>query len=300
MQASTLRIEEPRWTVTESAKAREPQSPWHNPKTRAFLLRKLFSLTGVVPLAGFTIFHLAKNTSALQGREAFTAMAEQINGLPFVGLLEIVFILVPLMVHAAFGILIVIDARYNVKAYGFNRNWMFTLQRVAGVLAIGFIGYHLYELRIQKMLGKLGVYGFYDALSADLSSTIWGVPAVALIYVVGIAAVAFHLANGLWGFFCSWGITVSRRSQRLSAALLGIFGIVLFALGANITLYFATGSKLFVPSSSHSLGAADHCPPSALSSEPSSPESPSPELPSPELPSPASPSATPPPADSTP
>ncbi len=250
--------------VTESAKASEPSSPWVDRDARAFLLRKLFSLTGVVPLAAFTVFHLAKNASALHGREAFIAMAEEINAMPYLIVLEVAFILVPLMVHAVLGVLIVLDARYNVGTYRYSRNWMFTLQRAAGVLALGFIGYHLYELRFQKLMGNLPVSGFYDALCADLSSTVWGIPAVALIYVLGIAAVSFHLANGLWGFLCSWGFTVSRRSQRISATVLGVLGLAVFVLGANTTLYFATGSKLFVPSSSDPLAIPEHCPASAM------------------------------------
>lgn len=245
-----------RFTVTETAKAQAPTSPWLDRDARAFLLRKLFSLTGVVPLAAFTIFHLWKNAAALQGREAFTAMAEEIEAMPYLVVLEVVFILAPMLLHAVIGVLIVLDAKYNVGSYKYARNWMFTMQRAAGVVTLGFILYHLYELRVPKLLGHLGPSSFYDTLCADLSSTVWGIPAVGLLYVFGIGAVAFHLANGLWGFLCSWGITVSRRSQRISASLLGMLGIVVFALGANTALYFATGSRLFVPSSLRPGGGA--------------------------------------------
>jgi succinate dehydrogenase / fumarate reductase, cytochrome b subunit len=64
------------------------------------------------------------------------------------------------------------------------------------------------------------------------------------VYIVGIAASVFHLANGLWGFCFSWGITVSRRAQRSAATVFGLLGLVLFLLGANTAIYFATGSEL--------------------------------------------------------
>lgn len=252
--------------MTELAKAQAPTSPWADPDARAFLLRKLFSLTGVVPVAGFTLFHLWKNATALQGRDAFTAMAEEINSIPYVAVFEVAFILVPILLHALLGVLIVLDARYNVGSYRYSRNWMFTLQRAAGVVALIFLVYHLYELRFQKLMGEMQPSDFHDALCAGLSSTMWGVPVIALLYVVGIAAVAFHLANGLWGFLCSWGITVTRRSQRISASLMGILGLAVFALGANTALYFATGSKFFVPSSA-SESTAEHCPGTAARSE---------------------------------
>jgi succinate dehydrogenase/fumarate reductase cytochrome b subunit (b558 family) len=252
--------------VTELAKAQAPSSPWADPDARAFLLRKLFSLTGVVPVAGFTLFHLWKNATALQGRDAFTAMAEEINAIPYVAVFEVAFILLPILLHALFGILIVLDARYNVGAYRYSRNWMFTLQRAAGLMALIFLVYHLYELRFQKLMGNMQPADFHDTLCASLSSTMWGVPVIALLYVLGIAAIAFHLANGLWGFLCSWGITVTRRSQRISASLMGILGLAVFALGANTTVYFATGSKLFVPASASGV-TVEHCPGSAARSD---------------------------------
>lgn len=256
-------------TVTETAKAQAPTSPWLDRDARTFLWRKLFSLTGVVPVAGFVVFHLWKNASALHGREAFTTMAEEINSLPYLPVLEIGFILLPMLFHAVLGLLIVLDAKYNVGRYNYSRNWMFTLQRGAGVIAFGFILYHLYALRFQKLMGELDPAGFYDTLCADLSSTVWGIPAVGLIYVFGIGAVAFHLANGLWGFLCSWGITVSRRSQRISAAVLGVIGLAVFVLGVNTAVYFATGSKLFVPSSSSaSAPELEHCPGSVKEAPP--------------------------------
>lgn len=273
--------------MTETAKASAPSSPWLDRDARAFLWRKLFSLTGVVPVAGFTLFHLWKNAAALQGREAFTSMAEEVNALPYLPVLEVGFILLPLLFHAVIGLLIVLDARYNVGSYGYSRNWMFTLQRAAGVVALGFILYHLYELRVQKLLGNMEPAGFYDTLCASLSSTIWGIPAVALLYVFGIGAVAFHLANGLWGFLCSWGITVTRRAQRISASILGLAGLAVFVLGANTALYFATGSRFFVPASSGPDAASlDHCPGSVK--EPPPKAAPDEDVPAPATPAPSS------------
>ncbi|PIE06119.1 MAG: succinate dehydrogenase [Sorangium cellulosum] len=214
-----------------------------------------------MPLAGFTVFHLWKNAAALHGREAFGAIVDEINALPYVTVLEVFFILIPILLHAVLGVLIVLDGKYNVGAYRHARNWMYTMQRASGIIAMGFLLYHLYELRFQKLVGRMEPAGYYDALCANLSSTVWGIPFVALLYIFGIAAVAFHLANGLWGFLCSWGITVSRRSQRLSASCMGVVGVLVFILGANTALYFATGSKFFVPTSKVARQEKlEHCP----------------------------------------
>jgi succinate dehydrogenase/fumarate reductase cytochrome b subunit (b558 family) len=212
------------------------------------LLRKLHSLSGVVPVGGFMVFHLWTNAKALSGQQPFDAAVSEINHMAYLPVLE-AGILVPLAFHALYGIKLAIDGKPNVGAYGYARNWMYVLQRVTGVLSLLFIGFHLWEYRVQKALGLMQPSAFYPTLSAHLSSTTAGVPLVALVYILGIAAACFHFANGLWGFCASWGILLTRRSQRLAGAVFGAVGVLVFLLGANTTLYFATGSRFFFPSS---------------------------------------------------
>lgn len=210
---------------------------------RAYLLRKLHSLTGVAPVGGFMVFHLWENAKALQGQQQFDEAVAGINHMPYLPILEWGAILLPLLFHAGYGIKLALESKPNVGRYTFSRNWMYTLQRVTGLLAFAFICFHLYEYWGQKMSGKLAPEQFYPQLCANMSSTVGPVPVVALIYVLGIAACVFHFANGLWGFFFSWGITVSRRSQQLAATVFGVLGVIIFLLGANTAIYFATGSR---------------------------------------------------------
>jgi succinate dehydrogenase/fumarate reductase cytochrome b subunit len=124
---------------------------------------------------------------------------------------------------------------------------MYTLQRVTGVLAFFFIAYHLYEYWFQKLIGRLAPEQFYSELCVRMSTPVGPVPVTALVYILGIAACVFHFANGLWGFCFSWGITVSRRSQQLAATVFGVVGLLIFLLGANTAIYFATGARIALP-----------------------------------------------------
>lgn len=238
--------------MSDSPSTPAAKHPLVEPSHRAFLLRKLHSLSGVVPVTGFVVFHLWTNAKALSGQEAFDAAVLEINHMPYLPALE-AGILLPLAFHALYGIKLAREGRPNVGRYGYARNWMYLLQRVSGLLALLFIGAHLWELRVQKALGVLGPGGFYPTLTAHLSSTTAGVPLYAIVYLVGIAACAFHLANGLLGFCASWGILLSRRSQRAGALVFGALGVVVFVLGANTTLYFATGSRWLGGAQSHTV-----------------------------------------------
>jgi len=228
---------------------------------RAFILKKLHSLSGLVPVGVFFVEHLWTNSKALQGEGAFTQAVADIQALPYLPLIEIFGIFLPLAFHAGYGVVLALSGKPNVGSYGYRRNWLYLLQRISGLIAFVFIGYHLYEYRIQKWLFGMRSEAFYGTLVAHLSSTTASVPWLAVFYLVGVSAASFHFANGLWGFLFSWGATVTRASQRRSGYACAALGIGLFLLGANTVLYFATGTRFYLPSDIVTHGQVAACGP---------------------------------------
>jgi succinate dehydrogenase/fumarate reductase cytochrome b subunit (b558 family) len=232
--------------------AREESRPGDR---RAFVLRRLFSLTGIVPLGVFTMVHLWTYSRALAGRQALDESLA--STAPFLLPLEIALVWLPLVFHAGYGIRLTIASRPNSARYPYSRNWMYLMQRVTGVAALAFVAYHFWQFRWPLLTGELASDDLFVELCASLSSTVrGGVPLVALAYLLGVAAVAFHLANGLYGFCFTWGITTSRRATRLASAVFGVFGILLFALGGSTVIYFATGSRVVLAPGSAFPGAS--------------------------------------------
>jgi succinate dehydrogenase/fumarate reductase cytochrome b subunit (b558 family) len=228
-----------------------PTKPLLEKNHRAFLMRKLHSLSGIVPVGGFMCFHLWENARALQGQAQFDEAVAGINHMPFLPVLEWGLILLPLAFHALYGVKLALESKPNVGHYTYSRNWMYVLQRITGLLALLFIAFHLYEYWWQKTSGKLAVEQFYPALCQNMAYAVGPVPVTALIYAIGISACAFHFANGLYGFCFSWGITSTRRSQQQAATVFGIIGVAVLLLGLTTVAYFATGSRLPFLGSSH-------------------------------------------------
>jgi succinate dehydrogenase / fumarate reductase cytochrome b subunit len=59
-----------------------------------------------------------------------------------------------------------------------------------------------------------------------------------LVYLVGITATVWHLANGVWLFMVDWGITIGERAQRLTGYACIAFGVVLLLVGINAAVGF--------------------------------------------------------------
>lgn len=216
-----------------------------SPGSRRFLLRKLHSLSGVVPVGAFLVEHLWTNATALRGQRAFDDAVDALQALPGLPVIELVTIVLPLAFHAGYGVVLLRESQPNVDRYPHGKNWLYVAQRATGIVTLLFVLWHLWEIRVQKWLFGMGSHSFFPVLTAHLSSTWHGVPVLALVYLAGIAAAVFHFANGLWGFAASWGIVTSRAAMRRVRIVGAIVGVTLLLMGETTVLYFATGSSPF-------------------------------------------------------
>jgi succinate dehydrogenase / fumarate reductase cytochrome b subunit len=200
-------------------------------------LRRLHSLTGILPIGAFLLFHLFVNSKSVQGHESFNAAAAGINQLPYVVLLELLVIGVPILFHMVLGAVIITTGQMNVGAFRHERNWAYLLQRISGLFLVVFIIYHVWSTRFAAG-AEADLYGHMAKALAD--------PGTFVFYVLGVAAAAYHLGNGIFGFSIHWGIAVSRRAQRQMAQVGTAVFLVLTLVGLNALLGFlGRGVSLF-------------------------------------------------------
>ena len=199
--------------------------------TKAFALRKLHALSGVVPLGVFLVEYLWGSARALRN-----ARSSSVDGTSlFIPVLEIVVVLLPLAFHVLYASQVLSEPRTRRAR----------LRRASGFVALAFVGFYLWELRGQRLLYGLTNDAFYDGLAGRLSSTTAGLPLWAVAYLLGVAAVVFHFASGVSGALAAWG-TPTTEPPRAGAPPSWVplaLGVVLFGLGANTVLSFATGSR---------------------------------------------------------
>ena len=220
-----------------------------------FLIRRLHSLTGIVPIGVFLIAHLVTNSSlawgkfGLRGKDHgysiqeggaayFQHEVEWINTqIPHLLLIEITLWLA-IAFHVVFGIYFAMTGKSNTARYTYQDNWRYTLQRWSGYIGILFIFYHIATLRWGwTFLVPGGTQWSHHFSASTLAAALRGgweevTPAgvaVSLGYFVGITLLVFHFANGLWTAAITWGLTVSESAQKR-------WGQVCFMLGAGLML----------------------------------------------------------------
>lgn len=196
------------------------QKPYH------FLIRRVHSLLGLVPIGLFLMFHLFLNLTALGGGGLYDKVISTMQDFPGIFIIEVVVIFIPIAIHAVYGTWVVYTGQSNVLRYQYARNWFYIIQRVSGLYTVFFIVIHVYMMRISHEAN-------FTALSEFLST-----PMGLVFYTLGVLFAIFHFVNGLWAFAITWGVTVGPHSQKMLMYALSAVFILLSVIGlADISAF---------------------------------------------------------------
>jgi succinate dehydrogenase / fumarate reductase cytochrome b subunit len=186
---------------------------------RSFLLARLGSLFSILPLGVWTLLHLWANLAVYSGAHAWQDDVTAHASVASQWLVSF-FVLVPLAWHTVWGIARMLRSRPAVANHGFS-NLRYLVQRLAAIGLFFFLGAHLYLAWLKPRILEGRAESFRD-LAAHMHHHL----PTTIVYTLGVLAIAYHLANGVWSFCMGWGITVSRTSQDWMERVL----VVLFAL----------------------------------------------------------------------
>jgi succinate dehydrogenase / fumarate reductase, cytochrome b subunit len=198
----------------------------------SFLLRRLHSLTGIIPVGAFLFEHiLISNATAISGPDAYARQVSFLANLPLVFFLELFGIWIPILFHGVYGFYIWYRGDGNSAQYPWTGNWMYTLQRWTGGVAFIYIVWHTYTMRFTGI-------DLHEAAAQSFSKVQGEVhnPLLFLFYVVGLIAASWHFAYGIWLFSAKWGIVTGEHAQRrLLRACLACF--LLLSVVGLVSLY---------------------------------------------------------------
>jgi succinate dehydrogenase / fumarate reductase, cytochrome b subunit len=207
-----------------------------------FLIRRLHSLSGLIPVGAYMTVHLLVNSTLMNGPGAFQNNVNQIHSLGAVlPIVEWTFIFIPLIFHAVIGLWIIQSGHSNTSQYRYVNNTRYMLQRWSGVVATLFILFHVFHLHgwfhgeawLKNVAEPLGMAQFrpYNAastLAKAMAGYVWPV-----FYAVGVIACVFHLANGIWTMGITWGLWLTPRAQKRANVVCAAFGLLLGMVGLS-------------------------------------------------------------------
>jgi len=176
----------------------------------SFVLRRLHSLTGIIPVGAFLFEHiLISNSTAISGPSAYARQVSFLANLPLVFFLELFGIWLPIAYHGLYGFYIWYRGDSNTAAYPWSGNWMYTLQRWTGGIAFIYIVWHTYTMRFSGI-------DLHDDPAASFAKVAREVhnPWLMAFYVIGLIAASWHFAYGIWLFCAKWGIVSGDKAQQ--------------------------------------------------------------------------------------
>ena len=198
----------------------------------SFILRRLHSLSGIIPVGAFLFEHiLISNSTAITGPAAYARQVSFLANLPLVFFLELFGIWLPILFHALYGFYIWYRGESNVGSYPWTGNWMYTAQRWTGGIAFFYIVWHTYTMRFTGTDLHDNPMASFGKVQAEVQN-----PFLLAFYIVGLICASWHFAYGIWLFAAKWGIISGDKAQkRFLSACLALF--VLMSTVGLVSLY---------------------------------------------------------------
>ncbi|MBB1074194.1 succinate dehydrogenase [Rhodoferax sp. 4810] len=199
-----------------------------------FILRRLHSLFGLIPIGGFLVLHIWENGQSHLGAEYFNYyVAQPIMHTTYLLIIEIVVIALPLLFHAGYGLVIIGSGSAEPFRYRYRRNWLYWLQRVSGVAIVAFLALHIGLTRVAAWLDPAIYQDLFGYMQQSLTQ-----PVTLVVYLLGLWLSVFHLSNGLATAAIAWGLTTNAAAQRRFGYVCLLIGVILGSLGTHALIGF--------------------------------------------------------------
>ena len=195
-----------------------------------FLLRRIHSLTGIVPVGLFLVYHLYLQLYLHSGAEIYNIEVNSFYDSPLATWALVIVVYIPLLFHSLLGVLLVFENKIQ-PSYTYFSHLLYWLQRISGICVLLFIIAHVWNAKLGPWIaGTWGTHfehlssGFADPETGMLTKT---------VYLLGVLGAVFHFANGLNTFCMTCGIALTPTSQKRVRS----FSILVFIILTTSAFY---------------------------------------------------------------
>jgi succinate dehydrogenase / fumarate reductase, cytochrome b subunit len=203
-----------------------------------FISERLGSALAILPLGVWTLNHLWNNLAAFESGPAWQKAVTEYPH-PLAEGITLGVVLLPLLWHTVWGLGRVFQTRPNYPRYGYFANLKYILQRLAALGLLAFLGAHLWLAFLQPRLVEGRVEPF-----ADIAHEMRFHMPTLVVYLLGVLAIAYQLANGLLTALMTWGVAATKRSLgRWELFAWAVFLVTLIMGWGAIYALFQAGSQ---------------------------------------------------------
>ena len=175
-----------------------------------FLSRRIHSLTGLVPVGLFLVYHLYLQLYLHSGAEVYNGVINGFYDSPLAIWSLVIVVYIPLFFHAFFGIRLIFESSVQ-PSYTYFSHLLYWLQRISGIGVLLFIIAHVWNTQLGPWFaGNWGTH--FEHLSSGFADPDSG-PITKAVYLLGIVGAVFHFSNGLNTLCMTWGIALTPKSQ---------------------------------------------------------------------------------------
>ena len=190
-----------------------------------FISDRLASALAILPLGVWTLAHLWNNLAAFQGGPAWQKAVTDYPH-PVAQGITFVVVMLPLLWHTVWGIQRLTQTRPNYPRYGYYANFKYIVQRLSAIGLLLFLGAHLWLAFIHPRF----VEGRAEPFS-DIAHEMHFHGPTLLVYILGVLAIAYHLANGVHQALMSWGVIGTKGGLRKWELLAWVLMLAMLVMG---------------------------------------------------------------------
>lgn len=197
-------------------------------------MRRLHTLSGLVPLGAYLIWHLWEHWPVLQGRDALLQRLDRTAGSHGMVVVELLFILLPLGVHGWLGLRL---RREVSGGEAYASAGMRRLQSASGLgLGVFLLG-HLAVVWLPRWRSDASPAVAYQALLDAL-----GHFGAVVFYAMGLSAVCLHFGQGL---SVAWLHLVPRSPAKVVRGVSALIALGWWVMSVNVLAAYVTGAGLW-------------------------------------------------------
>lgn len=202
-------------------------------------MKILMAVTGLM-LSGFVLVHMAGNLQVFQGQEAIDDYSKLLHKEPAILWTARATLLGAVGLHI-YAYIVLLRKNLKARAHAYrvvkHRESSFASRsmKLTGPLLLAFIVFHILHLTTGSVHPDYHEGSVYNNLITGLK-----IPLVAIIYVLAMLMLGFHLWHGVWSMFQTLG-TDQPRYKSLGRRVATVFTIVVVAGFVAVPVAIAGG-----------------------------------------------------------